>query len=252
MLLGRLQKLSKARRASRARTSCSSASGSPTPPTARSAPTPGGMRRRLDLAACLVVHRPVVFLDEPTTGLDPASRADMWGAIEGLVDDGAALRADHPVPRGGRPAGRPDRRAAPAAGRSRPARPAELKARVGDRRVHLTLPDDDALAGRRAAVRAARARARRARPPPDRPGARTARATCAPRSTRSRTPASRSRRPSLSQPTLDDAFFALAGERAADAGGRTIARSRRSTRSGCSPGARCATSRASPRRRSAR
>jgi ABC-2 type transport system ATP-binding protein len=50
----------------------------------------GGMRRRLDLAACLVVHRPVVFLDEPTTGLDPASRAEMWGAIEGLAADGAA------------------------------------------------------------------------------------------------------------------------------------------------------------------
>ena len=49
------------------------------------------MRRRLDLAACLVVPRPVVFLDEPTTGLDPASRAEMWGAIEGLVADGAAL-----------------------------------------------------------------------------------------------------------------------------------------------------------------
>ena len=45
----------------------------------------GGMRRRLDLAACLVVHRPVVFLDEPTTGLDPPAAADMWGAIEGLV-----------------------------------------------------------------------------------------------------------------------------------------------------------------------
>ena len=41
----------------------------------------GGMRRRLDLAACLVVPRPVVFLDEPTTGLDPASRRGMWGLI---------------------------------------------------------------------------------------------------------------------------------------------------------------------------
>jgi ABC-2 type transport system ATP-binding protein len=51
----------------------------------------GGMRRRLDLAACLLVPRPVVFLDEPTTGLDPVSRAGMWSAIRGLVDDGAAL-----------------------------------------------------------------------------------------------------------------------------------------------------------------
>src|SRR3954468_14703063 len=51
----------------------------------------GGMRRRLDLAACLLVPRPVVFLDEPTTGLDPVSRAGMWSAIRGLADDGAAL-----------------------------------------------------------------------------------------------------------------------------------------------------------------
>src|SRR4051794_33588867 len=51
----------------------------------------GGMRRRLDLAACLMLARPVVFLDEPTTGLDPSSRAEMWGAIAGLVGDGAAL-----------------------------------------------------------------------------------------------------------------------------------------------------------------
>jgi ABC-2 type transport system ATP-binding protein len=51
----------------------------------------GGMRRRLDLAACLIVPRPVVFLDEPTTGLDPVSRAGMWGSIRGLVDDGAAV-----------------------------------------------------------------------------------------------------------------------------------------------------------------
>src|SRR4051794_35607930 len=51
----------------------------------------GGMRRRLDLAACLMLVRPVVFLDEPTTGLDPSSRAEMWEAIAGLVEDGAAL-----------------------------------------------------------------------------------------------------------------------------------------------------------------
>jgi ABC-2 type transport system ATP-binding protein len=51
----------------------------------------GGMRRRLDLAACLLVPRPVVLLDEPTTGLDPASRLEVWAAIRELVDDGAAL-----------------------------------------------------------------------------------------------------------------------------------------------------------------
>src|SRR5262245_55642566 len=100
----------------------------------------GGMRRRLDLAACLMVLRPVVFLDEPTTGLDPASRADMWGAIAGLVDGGAALvlttqyleEADRladniVVLSGGRTVAEGS--------------PSELKRRVGDRRGHLAFAD---------------------------------------------------------------------------------------------------------------
>jgi daunorubicin resistance ABC transporter ATP-binding subunit len=51
----------------------------------------GGMRRRLDLAAALVHRPPVLFLDEPTTGLDPASRSDLWQVIEELVAEGATL-----------------------------------------------------------------------------------------------------------------------------------------------------------------
>ena len=51
----------------------------------------GGMRRRLDLAASLVMRPPVLFLDEPTTGLDPTSRQRMWTMIRGLVADGATL-----------------------------------------------------------------------------------------------------------------------------------------------------------------
>jgi ABC-2 type transport system ATP-binding protein len=51
----------------------------------------GGMRRRLDLAAALVHRPPVLFLDEPTTGLDPRSRSDLWLVIEELVADGATL-----------------------------------------------------------------------------------------------------------------------------------------------------------------
>jgi ABC-2 type transport system ATP-binding protein len=51
----------------------------------------GGMRRRLDLAAALVATPPILFLDEPTTGLDPQSRQDLWGVIEGLVADGTTV-----------------------------------------------------------------------------------------------------------------------------------------------------------------
>jgi ABC-2 type transport system ATP-binding protein len=168
----------------------------------------GGMRRRLDLAACLVVRRPVVFLDEPTTGLDPASRQEVWGAIEGLVTDGAALilttqyleEADRladeiVVLSGGRPV---------AAGT-----PGELKARVGDRRVHLALPDGDAFAGAAQLFSGAEldARARRLTiPAPD-----------GPRDLRAALDALEDagipvEEAALSRPTLDDAFFALARE----------------------------------------
>jgi ABC-2 type transport system ATP-binding protein len=51
----------------------------------------GGMRRRLDLAASLVASPPVLFLDEPTTGLDPQSRGDLWALLRELVADGATL-----------------------------------------------------------------------------------------------------------------------------------------------------------------
>ncbi len=51
----------------------------------------GGMRRRLDLAAALVAKPPVIFLDEPTTGLDPRSRLDLWGTIEELVAEGRTV-----------------------------------------------------------------------------------------------------------------------------------------------------------------
>ena len=51
----------------------------------------GGMRRRLDLAAALVAAPDVIFLDEPTTGLDPRSRAQMWVTIQQLVSGGATV-----------------------------------------------------------------------------------------------------------------------------------------------------------------
>jgi ABC-2 type transport system ATP-binding protein len=51
----------------------------------------GGMRRRLDLAAALVASPPILFLDEPTTGLDPQSRQDLWAIIERLVESGTTV-----------------------------------------------------------------------------------------------------------------------------------------------------------------
>jgi len=51
----------------------------------------GGMRRRIDLAGALVMNPRVLFLDEPTTGLDPRSRLALWGIIEDLVAEGATV-----------------------------------------------------------------------------------------------------------------------------------------------------------------
>ncbi|WP_041314934.1 daunorubicin resistance protein DrrA family ABC transporter ATP-binding protein [Mycobacterium sp. JS623] len=51
----------------------------------------GGMRRRLDLAVSLLASPPVLFLDEPTTGLDPRSRSDLWEVLRGLVQGGTTL-----------------------------------------------------------------------------------------------------------------------------------------------------------------
>ena len=51
----------------------------------------GGMRRRLDLAVSLLATPPVLFLDEPTTGLDPRSRSELWEVLRGLVADGTTL-----------------------------------------------------------------------------------------------------------------------------------------------------------------
>jgi len=51
----------------------------------------GGMRRRLDLAASLITKPPLIFLDEPTTGLDPRTRGQMWDTIRGLVTEGCTV-----------------------------------------------------------------------------------------------------------------------------------------------------------------
>ena len=75
----------------RAPTSCSSASSLADAADRLVRTFSGGMRRRLDLAASLVAAPPVLFLDEPTTGLDPRSRIELWDLLRELVRDGATL-----------------------------------------------------------------------------------------------------------------------------------------------------------------
>jgi ABC-2 type transport system ATP-binding protein len=111
----------------------------------------GGMRRRLDLAASLVATPPVLFLDEPTTGLDPQSRNDLWELLRELVRDGATLvlttqyleeadrLADNIVLL--------DHGRVAATGS-----PAELKARIGGERIGVTVASPEALESAAAAL----------------------------------------------------------------------------------------------------
>ncbi|MFI7073282.1 ATP-binding cassette domain-containing protein [Micromonospora sediminicola] len=90
VLIGRLLDLS--RREARARATELLAWFDLTAAAGRPAKTySGGMRRRLDLAASLVGRPEVIYLDEPTTGLDPAKREEMWGVVRSLVDDGSTV-----------------------------------------------------------------------------------------------------------------------------------------------------------------
>ncbi|MEJ7798819.1 MAG: ATP-binding cassette domain-containing protein, partial [Solirubrobacteraceae bacterium] len=100
----------------------------------------GGMRRRLDLAAALVAKPPVLFLDEPTTGLDPRSRIALWETIETLVAEGTTvLLTTQYLDEADRLAGRIaviDQGRVIAEGT-----PDELKDRVGGERLEVRLAD---------------------------------------------------------------------------------------------------------------
>ncbi len=105
----------------------------------------GGMRRRIDLAASLILAPAVLFLDEPTTGLDPAARAEVWDGIRALVADGTTLllttqyleEADQLA----------DRICVLGDGRVvAEGRPSELKSRLGGDRVEVEVADAGDLA----------------------------------------------------------------------------------------------------------
>src|SRR5262245_20488522 len=112
----------------------------------------GGMRRRLDLAASLITRPPLIFLDEPTTGLDPRTRGQMWDTIRDLVADGCTVllttqyldEADQLADR----IAVIDRGAKVAEGT-----PDQLKTSVGNSTLQLLLSDPADLAAASAVVR---------------------------------------------------------------------------------------------------
>lgn len=120
----------------------------------------GGMRRRLDLAASLVASPPVLFLDEPTTGLDPTSRAGMWEAIGELVKGGmTVLLTTQYLEEADRLA---DRIVVIDAGRViAVGTAAELKSAVGGERIDVVVRQEAELAAAAAALAQATGRAPR-------------------------------------------------------------------------------------------
>ena len=99
----------------------------------------GGMRRRLDLAVSLIAAPPVLFLDEPTTGLDPRSRTELWEVLRGARARRHHAAAHHAVPRGGRPPGRRDHRDRQGQGHRRRHADRSSRTRPGAASVVLTV-----------------------------------------------------------------------------------------------------------------
>jgi len=177
----------------------------------------GGMRRRLDLAAALVARPPVLFLDEPTTGLDPRSRIDLWETIEGRVAEGTTvLLTTQYLDEADRLADKIaviDRGRLLAEGSSD-----ELKDRFGGERLDVTLENGDQAEAATAAL---------APIVSDSPSVLPSGALCFPVKQRQGTIAAAVRRldeagigiddVAMHRPTLDDVFLGLTGRAASEA-----------------------------------
>jgi ABC-2 type transport system ATP-binding protein len=179
----------------------------------------GGMRRRLDLALALV-HRPnVLFLDEPTTGLDPTSRAALWREVRSLHDDGTTVflttqyleEAEQLADRVGIIA----RGNLVAEGS-----PESLKARVGEPTVHVEMSDPDDAGRACAALSSVGTVERPTERAPTRIGVRTAagKAAIAPIVRVLDEAGVAVEFVEVESPTLDDVFMAVTGSHVEGAG----------------------------------
>ena len=212
-----------ARRARRAPPSCSPGSTSPTPPTGRPRPTPAACAAGSTWPPAWSAGPTVIFLDEPTTGLDPAKREDMWDVVRVAGRRRLDRAADHAVPGGGRRARRRDHGDRPRPGhRARHARRAQADRRRPDARGPAGRPGAAARTPRRSC-----AAGRPAREPRDR---RSRGVLTVPvdgdaaldRGRRAGSPTAgiARHRASLHLPSLDEVFFTLTGAHARRRGRR--------------------------------
>ena len=253
----------------------------PTPETASSRPTRAACAAGSTSASALIGRPRLLFLDEPTTGLDPRSRLGMWDVIRDAGPGGHDAAAHHAVPRGSRRAGRHRSRSSTTGRSSRGGTADELKAQVGGERIEVIVATSGEDIPRRSSCSASTI----AEPEvsvdehirtPDHPDERWRQRTRARSSVSSTRRTSRSTTSAVRRPTLDDVFLALTGHAAEDADERpqasaawrrpaqrlsmtrtahpspTAASVRRSGRSWSSRGATSSASRASRSSRSSR
>ncbi len=176
----------------------------------------GGMRRRLDIAASLVLRPELLFLDEPTTGLDPRSRNQVWDFVRAIAAEGTTVllttqylqEADQLSDR----LAVIDQGCLIAEGTSR-----ELKASVGGRALHVRLAEPDQREAARELLVGVLGEEVHAVAEPDALSARVGREELVPQALAALTGQGITVREfALAQPSLDDVFFALTGHAARD------------------------------------